>query len=513
MSFGGPSMNLRFLLAALLLAPLGCGSGSHNTSGFGDTGGSSGDTGGKSGGDTGGKNGDTGGAGGGGDTGGAGGGGDTGGAGGGGDTGGAGGGATGGSGGPGGMGGMVTFMPSTPQRPFGAHSFKYPAGVLKPTGTQAQLDATVKAYYDMWKAAYLEPRCGGYIIHTGVGTGADNNAFTVSEGHGYGMVVTALMAGYDPKAQEEFNGLHAVFRKFPSTNTADLMDWQVLSACPKGATCQQPAPGCFSVDGSDSGSATDGDMDIAFSLLLADKQWGSNGAYLAEAKKVIAAVKAKEMNAMTKFPLLADDIGPKDTFYNTTRPSDFMLDHFRSYGKATGDAFWMQSVDAIEGLLTTLQKNFSPTTGLIPDFVVDTNTAPKPAPPMWPADEGVTTGEYAYNSCRVPWRLATDYIASGDTRSRDILRAMSSWIRTSTMGKPQNIIDGYALDGSFSNSGSGYDLSFSSPFAVAAIADTDQAWLDAAWADIGQRKLGAYFGDTIKMISLIVISQNWWAPQ
>ena len=39
-------------------------------------------------------------------------------------------------------------------------------------------------------------------------------------------------------------------------------------------------------------SATDGDMDIAYSLLLADKQWGSDGEidYLKQGKKVIDAI-------------------------------------------------------------------------------------------------------------------------------------------------------------------------------------------------------------------------------
>jgi endo-1,4-beta-D-glucanase Y len=499
MNAGGPT---RLALAALLL--LGCGGGTHNTSGFGnDTGGKNGSTGGKNG-STGGKGGSQGGAGG--DEGGAGG--DNGGAGG------AEGGAGGSEGGAGGSAPPVTFTMSAPQRPFGMHTFKYPAGVLKPTGTQQALDASVTAYYDMWKAQYLKQKCGGYVVQTEGGTGAKDGTFTVSEGHGYGMVIVALMAGYDPKAQEIFNGLYSVFRKFPSTNDPNLMDWQILNQCPTGFTCKQPVQGCFRIDGSESGSATDGDMDIAFALLLADKQWGSNGAYLSEARKVIAAVKAKEMNSMTKVPLLADDIGPGDKMYYTTRPSDFMLDHFRAYGKATGDAFWMQSVDAVEGLLASVQKNFAPMTGLIPDFVVDTNTAmPKPAPPRWPEDEGNTTGEYAYNSCRVPWRMATDFIASGDTRSRDMLKAMMSGIKVLAMGNPKNIVDGYTLTGEYSGSASSYDVSFSAPFAVAAITDTDQAWLDAAWKDIEMRPLSAYFGDAIKMISMIVISQNWWAPQ
>ena len=69
------------------------------------------------------------------------------------------------------------------------------------------------------------------------------------------------------------------------------------------------------------------------------------------------------------------------------------------------------------------------------------------------------------------------------------------------------------LDGQLSLSTSGYDLSFAAPFAVSAIVDSDQAWVDATWKDIEMRAINSYFGDSIKMISMIVISQNWWAPQ
>jgi hypothetical protein len=164
----------RLALAALLLAPLGCGGGAHNTSGFGDTGGKSGSTGGKKG-SSGGNGGAQGGAGG--DEGGAGG-----------DEGGKGGGGAGGKGGAGeggaGGSGPVTFTMSAPMKPFGMHAFKYPAGVLKPAGTQDSLDASVKAYYDKWKAAYIKPMCGGYVVQTEGGTGAADGTFTVSEGHG-----------------------------------------------------------------------------------------------------------------------------------------------------------------------------------------------------------------------------------------------------------------------------------------------------------------------------------------
>ncbi|WP_449437807.1 glycosyl hydrolase family 8 [Pedobacter steynii] len=48
--------------------------------------------------------------------------------------------------------------------------------------------------------------------------------------------------------------------------------------------------------------ATDGDMDIAYALLLADKQWGSSGKinYKAEAISIINALKASIIHTKYK---------------------------------------------------------------------------------------------------------------------------------------------------------------------------------------------------------------------
>ena len=56
----------------------------------------------------------------------------------------------------------------------------------------------------------------------------------------------------------------------------------------------------------DETSATDGDMDIAYSLLLADKQWGSKGAinYLQSGRDMIAAIMQYEINQETWSVLL-----------------------------------------------------------------------------------------------------------------------------------------------------------------------------------------------------------------
>jgi endo-1,4-beta-D-glucanase Y len=397
--------------------------------------------------------------------------------------------------GSGGSGGGGPAAPAMMPTPFGSHRLTYPAGTIRPTGVQAELDAAVAGFYDQWKAKYLIANCGGQVIRTGGGTGA-GNAMTVSEGHGYGMLITAIMAGHDARAQELFDGLYKVFRAQPSNINRQLMAWAIGSDC----KAIQPA-----------NSATDGDLDIAFALLLANRQWGSAGAidYAGEARKVIAAIGASEMNATTGLPLLGD-WARQSVLAWATRPSDFMLDHFRAFGALTGSGGWMNTVDKIYALTDTLQVKFSPDTGLLPDFVTDTQTS-APRPPNGEILESDNDDDYGWNSCRVPWRLGTDWVVSGDDRARLALQRMNGWIKTTTGGDPGKIIDGYRLDGGAL--GQGDSAAFIAPFGVAALVDAGhQAWLDAIWRWLVGHGSEGYYADSIKLISLIVMSGNWWSP-
>lgn len=388
---------------------------------------------------------------------------------------------------------------------FGSHCFGYAKGAILPTGSQATLDQATASFYDAWKAKYLIQACGDgrYYVQTAIdasGGGQDDNSITVSEGHGYGMVITAMMAGHDPDARKLFDGLYRFFRDHPSVNSPDLMAWNQVKGC-------QDDP-----DGGND-SATDGDLDIAFGLLLASKLWtGGDIDYAAEAKKVIAAVKAHEESATTHLALLGDWASdPSDPQTFATRPSDMMLDHYRAYATATGDAEWKAAIDANYTLVTTMQSSFAPKSGLIPDFIIKTNTSPAPAPANFLED--VTDGQYAYNSCRVPWHLGTDWLVSGDSRAKTALAKITAFMKQVSGGKPAKIVDGYGLDGS--KVGTDPELAFIAPLGVAAMTDaSNQAWLDALWNYVLSVKIpsSAYFGNTIKLLTMITMSGNWWQP-
>jgi endo-1,4-beta-D-glucanase Y len=221
---------------------------------------------------------------------------------------------------------------------------------------------------------------------------------------GYGMMIMALMAGHDPDAKRIFDGMFTHFRQHPSIFYDDLMAWNQNKSC-------------NDVEGGD--SASDGDLDIAFALLLADKQWGSCGVidYAAEALEVLGDIEAGELNPGGDYVLLGDWATPSvPGYHNSTRSSDFMPDHLRAYAAATADAVWTDVLDTTYGIVDSVQTNHSPATGLLPEFIVDPLGAPAPAAPGFL--EGDNDCAYDYNACRDPWRLATDYLVSGEARAK-----------------------------------------------------------------------------------------------
>ena len=112
-----------------------------------------------------------------------------------------------------------------------------------------------------------------------------------------------------------------------------------------------------------------------------------------------------------------------------------------------------------------------------------------------------------YNSSRTPWRIAPDYILTGDSRAKAPITKLNSWIKSSTGSNPANIRAGDKLNGS--PLVSYYDLPFSTPFAVSAMIDSsNQAWPNSLWSNTSSKSTNGdtYFGNSIRLLSLIVVS-------
>jgi hypothetical protein len=136
-------------------------------------------------------------------------------------------------------------------------------------------------------------------------------------------------------------------------------------------------------------------------------------------------------------------------------------------------------------------------TGLFPDWTIAKGTA------------AVNLSyDYTYNACQVPLKIGIDYLWNGE--GSKYLDNLSRWIIKKSNGSPKAIVDGYKLDGTAI--GSYNNASFVGPFCVAAmVSNKYQSWLNRIYEFLTNIETGGsqgYYQDTLRLISLIVVSGN-----
>lgn len=396
--------------------------------------------------------------------------------------------------------GLVTAVPS--------FAVPYSEGSILPTA--ADREKALWEFYAEWKNLYVVEACGEgrYFVKVdadgkAVGGGTEAATITVSEAHGYGMLLTVMMAGKDPEAKVIFDGMLRYFHDHPAASDPGLMAWNQVTGCSNATTVQGE------------NSATDGDLDIGYALLLADKAWGSAGAfnYRAEARKVLAAILDKEVSGDV---LLIGDwakAGDGGTYAATTRASDFMVSHFKAFADATDEPRWLAIRDRIYATISSVVSRYSSETGLMPDFVVGMPNDPAPAPSMFL--EGDNDGNYSWNSGRYPWRIALDYLLYNEPRAKIALTPLTAWAQRATRGDPRAFADTYQLDGSTHPGHGTNSMAYVPMLGVAAMLDpANQSWLDAIWADATSTSLADedYFGNTLKLLGMVAMTGHWATP-
>lgn len=384
-----------------------------------------------------------------------------------------------------------------------SHNFhhNYTPGCIRPDHlTQSELNNQIKRYYEYWKTNYLVDSSrtpGGYTVdfctcpgHKNADPNPVNQKITVSEAHGYGMMIMALMAGYETGAKTYFDGMMAFYNDHRSQGNNHLMDWEIE---------------CDESSGDSNNSATDGDMDIAYAMVLAHCQWGSDGNfdYLAEARRIIEKGLAASCISKRSYNI---QFGDWHDDHWQTRSSDWMAGHCRLYGRATSEEIlWNKVVERIYSNISYIQTNLSPLTGLMPDFI-------EKNPPQTNENilEGSRDNDYSYNACRWPWRLGMDYAHYAENRALTALNTVIFWIKNKTDNDPAKIVDGYHLDGT--DLGKWRSGAFIAPFAAGCVVDSaHQQYLNPAW-DLMHILKEHYYSDTLNLLCQLFISGNWWKP-
>lgn len=383
--------------------------------------------------------------------------------------------------------------------PFPQHVTYAPNSILPNHRSQEQLDNDVIAFYEYWKSNYViqdgVSENGIQMFRIAFGKSDEAKHTTVSEGQGYGMMIVPMMAGYDSDAQIIFDGLWEFVKAHPSEIDSRLMDWNVPNE--EGNT-----------------SAFDGDADIAFGLLLADAQWGSAGKinYKAEAQTMIAGILESTIGSESHLPLLGDWVNIGDGTANqfTPRSSDFMLVNFRAFANATNDPVWDDVVLQSQTVMLEIQNDYSPTTGLLPDFIVRNENGFTPAPQYFL--ENFTDESYNYNAGRDPWRVGLDALIHNDPTSRQIVQRISGWIEDSAQGNPLQIRAGYQLDGTPLSNSDYFTTFFVAPMGIAAMSNPNQqAWLNDIYDSVYNTQED-YYEDSVNLLCLMVMTGNFWSP-
>ncbi|MBR6403812.1 MAG: hypothetical protein IKS48_10555 [Eubacterium sp.] len=369
------------------------------------------------------------------------------------------------------------------------------------------ISSQTRRYYKKWKAKYVkkdryckkEERFYVRYSEETYNGGSESVPVTVSEAHGYGMLIMTEMASYDTKAHAIFDGMVRFYNAHRSSIGPHLMSWL------------QSDNGKALIDGDNAklenepgDSATDGDMDIAYALLRADKIWGSKGEfnYRQMAIDMIKDIWKYEVNKKYYVLSLGDwtyKESKTSKYYGATRCSDFIMSYLPVFASATGNQGWMKVYNKTYEIIEDLGINGS--TGLLPDFVVPDKTTGKykAAPAGFLEDEN--DGAYNYNSCRCPWRISQDYLVNGNLKAKAWAEKVTDFIYSSTNGDASQIYGGYKIDGTPLVSYT--ELCFTAPFVLAAHCTDNTTWYDALRKKTVEYKLDDYFGDTIKMLVLI----------
>ncbi len=422
-----------------------------------------------------------------------------------------------------------------------------------PTGERTSINNQVSAYYTRWKTQYLADF--SFTSADGSGTGyvleAETNPSVVeglgetisqSEAHGWAMIATVLMAGNDASAKEIFDGYYTVYRSWPSSDHPDLMSWAVPKDGNLSAERRLP-------------SATDGDMDVAYSLLLAHEQWGGKpeGFELSYLDAAIRVIKALEENNILYAPESAPDaaffprlgIGnndPAEGYWEVraTRSSDFMLSHFHAFhnvrkfdslyvkGEQNGLANVWHELEA--NTIAIVEHMQNPQTGLMPDFMGNQNGAFSQDISTFKgiSDEpyenpGQNDDTYWYNACRFPWRFAQSYMHDTIPEAKAAIETINAWLTSTDTHKEWEwyndslIKSGYHLGGWALEGADYYDKAFASPF-MTAMALSEDSWnFNDMWNGVSTFTepddwSTHYYDNTITLLSILLVSGNWWKP-
>jgi len=356
------------------------------------------------------------------------------------------------------IGVLACSLFSAPKFPF-PHNAEYPYGIMPSSIDNEKVQET----YEEFMEFYEESGDLARIKH-------DNLDSTVSEGIAYGMIVMVYMDNDKNNTRDKFDKLWKYYNSFLNKN--GLMNWKIH--------------GFSNVVGRN--AATDAELDAAFALMQAYKQWDDEK-YLTDATELIGKIAEFEINEN-------GFIKPGDSWDSEKNPSYFSTAALELFKQASN--FGWDRI--IENSYSLIEKSRNNSTGLVPNWCDEQGN-----PSSSPFDSN--RGAYYYDATRTPWRLAWAYSWYGHEKAKETCDKIASWISSETGNDPSKVVDGYNLDGS--QLGQWNNATFVGPLACAGMVDeSHRSWLDESYSHLASIEETVYYQVSLKMLTLLYLSGN-----
>ncbi len=379
--------------------------------------------------------------------------------------------------------------------PMNEKGYKYPYGITPTTPN----NENIQSKFEAWEKAMWED--SGEFGRIKYDPTNGNDKYTVSEGIAYGMLIYVYMANEtNTQCQDHFDKLYSYYKNWSNKN--GLMNWKIT--------------GFSSVADGGNGGATDADLDVGLALCLAAKQWGSSAKfnYSLEAEQILTSVYSYETFVSNNKRWLKSG----DTWNDVGNPCYFTVASIGVYDQAQSalgfgaKMNWAKvHTDCFEYL------RISERNGVWPNWSKWDGT-PSWRPWLTDAKTQWDEQQFGWDACRVPWRIAWDYVWFGTEDSKALAaKTLAMLDAKGWVNSPNSVgyLEGLDKEG-YENikvpSSQGYsagNVAWTGSVACSFLTDNDrQNSLDTYYSQVSTRYAGPYYAQTLQVLYLLTLSGN-----
>jgi hypothetical protein len=277
--------------------------------------------------------------------------------------------------------------------------------------------------------------------------------------------------------------------------------------------------------------ATDADIDIAFALVVASKQWPKDEKYLSLANDLIDRL--QQYNFTECDGLIVQKPGDAFGGCSCTNPSYYAPAYYRVFSdlkrknnEASRALFWL---NAAKDSYVILNKNAHPETGLVYAWTNADGKDPKDC--YYEVSGSGTYNSYQYDACRVPWRLANDYLWFGNKEAEAFTQKITNFVTKPIYkqsapngniwygaGGIENVVDGYWPNGlrrinpDKPSWGHRHTSPFVGSFVLSSMSSNNQLIVDEFMEELSKLKIERYYESCLHVLYTFLASGNYWNP-